>query len=565
MAGDWTDWADGGDLAGMSRSGNVLGSMGYDRDEVVGDPAKQAEVMDKVRSPYSSAQPAARDEAAAQTQATQMAQNSPAAQGPDQRFQAPSGEPPNPQLKTRPAPQATAPAASTQPPPDTLGTPGPTAPQSAPAPNGEQSLAPGAPNPAAPAPATGAAPPAVPWQGYQQQAVQGELGIADTNRKAYESMPAAPDTSTLDSTIETESIPTDPRAVDPTTGKRLYKEGFWGEVGRGLHNFAEGAAGQMDKVTPYSAPNSDYNYEEQQRQGKLTQDQQRKADVLARFKTATDAIKQRAEGLQTVEPDYQHAATGATDAQKAETETQKAATEQQKTDQTSPAGKAALSQSDFDQRTKEADRVFGPGGGGQMRALYLLNGKVPDPRQATAEEIARAQALKTFRQQNGHDPQTMDEVNQVNAAAGGRLKDEGGGGDTPPPQVAADAQAGLDKITSYTAGYIRQPNGNYRSTDGKFTTISGNDFDAKVNELRSTANKGLAKKGWQIDGQGQLVKIGQQSAGAPAPAVRAAPALRPGDPQPPAGATHVYRDKAGKVQGWAVNGQYVALAPTGTR
>ena len=544
MAGDWTDWADGSDLSGMSRAGDVLGSMGYSRDDVVGNPAKQAEVMDKVRSPYAAMQGPSRDERAAQAQSAQMAQNTPpqkptservggpASQpdAPDPHFAVPGGEPSNPTLQQRAPAQASV--------PDTVGA------------AAMPAASPAAPNPAAPA-ASGSAP----WTGYQQRAIESELGIADANRDAYQSMQAAPDTKNIDATIETESIPTDPRETNPMTGKRLYKEGFWGELGRAGQAFARGGTSGVVNpasvgVTPYGAPNSDYTYAEQQRQGKLAQDQQRKTDLINQFKTASDAIEKRAQGRQTAAPDYEHVGTMATAAENAQTEQQKAATEQEKADQASPAGKAALDEAEFKQYSDEANRLKLTG---MMRSVFIGNrGKMPDPRQATAEEISRAQALKTFIRQNGHAPQTLDEINQVNAAAGGRLKDESGGGDTPPPAVAAAARDGLADITKYTAGWERQPDGKYRSTDGKYNIISGNEFDAQVNALREKANKGIAKNGWQIDRQGQVTKINAPAASPAGP--------RPGDPVAPAGATHAYRDKQGTIRGWAIDGKYVPVA-----
>ena len=50
MATD-NDWADGSELAGMSRSGNVLEQMGYDPEEARGDPAMRAQIMNRIASP----------------------------------------------------------------------------------------------------------------------------------------------------------------------------------------------------------------------------------------------------------------------------------------------------------------------------------------------------------------------------------------------------------------------------------------------------------------------------------------------------------------------------------
>lgn len=499
MASEWTDWADGTDLAGLSRAGDVVGGMGYDTDAVRSDPAQRSEVMAKAAGPYA----ALKDEGAAQRQSTMMAQNDtpPRPQAGDQRFAVPDGEPPNPTLKTRgqAAAAQVAPAAPSQPLPDTL-SPQPSA-QTAPAysPDGSRGPQPASPD----------------WQGYTQKGVQGVLGIADKNSAAYSGLPDAPDTTNLDTRIETESIPTNPREKDPITGKPLYKPGFGTRVVRGIEAFgAGGVPAVLDPAragaTPYGAPTKEYGEDEDLRRAQLANDQQKKADVLARFKAKSDVIEARAKGLQTVAPDYKDAGTMSSDAQNAQTNTAK---EGRDAMQATPQYKTSVSQAEFDQRGREADRI---GLKGTTRALYLANGKLPDPKQASAEETSRAQALRTFRAQNHRDPQNLDEINQVNAAAAGKLKEQGG--DTPSEEVQAAARSALADITDYTSGWARQPDGSYRTTKPhKFDMVEGPVFDAEVNKRREKANVSLTKKGWQIDGTGQLVKAGG-GGGGPQPA-----------------------------------------------
>ena len=526
MAGDWTEWADGSDLGDLSRSTAPLAKMGYDADDLRTNPQMRSEAMDRVQGPYAPDSRSSSDQAQANAQSAQMAQNQPPANPatPDPRMAAPEGEPPNPVLRQRTG--AAPPASSAQ----------PGSQQQQPAPPVQSPQASAA-NPAKPA----ATPP---WQSLAQQGVVGELGIAGENKATYEGLPNAPDTSTLDTRIETESMPTNPRATDPLTGKPMYKQTALGQVGRVFSNMAKGAAGDLNQVTPYSAPNKTYQEDEQLRQGLLANDQQKKADLIARFKAASDQAEARAKGLQTIEPDYQHAAQQATAAQNAQTDETK---EVNRAQEASPQGKAAVTAADekakFDAWDGQANRL---GLKGENAIFFRANGKLYDPRQATGEEIARAQALKAWYGDpaNRNRQPSLDDLNQINAAASGRLKDESGG-DTPSDAVQAAARGAMADITAYTSQWARQPDGSYRTTTpGKFESLKGDEYEAKVNKLREDANKQMAKKGWVIDQNGQLVKAPEAGK----------------DPTPPAGATHVYRDpKTKKVAGWAVGNKFVPV------
>ena len=557
MAEDWTDWADGSDLGSISRSTSPLAGAGYDPSELRADPAKASAAMSQLSGPYK----ATKDENNAASQATQIAQATrpatpepaapaatpapsagaaaPAANS-DPRTQVPAGEPPNPVLRQRPTPGA--PATAAQEPPATLG-PAATPTAAAPAPD------PAAPNPSAPNPAAQAPAGSAPWAGYAEKGLTGELSIADQNRQAYQNEPAAPDTSAIDTRIETESIPTDPRAKDPVTGKPLYKDSFGGTVGRVFRNFAVGFGGQPDKATPYGSPNKDYTEDEQLRQGTLASDQQKKADTIARFNAATSAIRDKGKDLQTVAPDYQHVSTTAADLVKT----------QAQADANSPAAKGAVKaaetasdlSSKYTQWSAEADRL---GLRGSQAAFYRANGKLFDPRQATAEETARAQALAAWQRDpnnRGKQP-TLDDLNTINQVAGGHEKDAPGS--TPSDEVKASADAAISDITAFTSAWRRMPDGNYRTTvPGKFESLSGAEYQAKVNKMRDGANAKLTKQGWQINDKGQLVQAPQ------AAAKNANRAPSTADPAPPAGATHAYRDpKTHAIRGWAVNGRYVA-------
>lgn len=526
---EWTDWADGNDLANLSRGTSPLASRGYDTDELRVDPTKRDEAMKAIASPM--APPPNR---AAILGRQQIAQNTlPPNPAQDQRTAVPEGEPPNPTLSLRPNPVRGAGAAMA----DVAGT-------AASLP--ETLSAPSTTTPASPAKPTG-----VDWQGLAQRSAEGSLGTADESRQLYESAPQAPNTSAIDTRIETESVPTNPRDVDPVTGKPLYKPSAWNRIERGIAAFgAGGLPAVLDPAragaTPYGAPNKDYQEDEATRQGQLAADQQRKTDAMNRFKTLTDQVTGRAKNIESVQPGYKDAGTIANDAQKQQTDTAKEAREAQ---ENSPEGKAAaktaISQAEFDQLNRQADRIFGSGRGGMQRSLYLANnGKIPDPRQASAEEIARGQAMNVFRRQNGRGPQTMDEINQVNSAAAGRLRgSEGNDDDTAVGAIIAD-QTG--KKNEFVSQFVRQPDGSYLRKGvtnpfnaGKDDKLSGEEFNAKVDQFRLDANKQLEKHGAQMDATGQIVHRGpgapqSTSAGAlpPVPKGRVAVSVPgPGGPQ----------------------------------
>lgn len=532
---EWSDWADGNDLAQLSRGTSPLASMGYDADELRADPAKRAEAMDKVASPLDQRTPTR----PGVTGRMELAQNTPP---PDPRTAVPSDEPPNPTLRARPTPASGAGAAMSQVAsaaiPDTLSAP------------------------SAKTPASPASPAGPDWQGLAERSAQGALNTADEARHMFESAPNAPDTTSLDTHIEADKIPTNPREKDPVTGKPLYEPTGWQRFGRGVKSAAIGLMtgglpgltvgaldpGEIHGGTAYGAPNKDFREDEARRQGTLAVDEQRKSDVVDRFKRLNDQITGRAKDITTTEPGYKDAGTIAIDAQKQQTD---AAKEARETKENSPQGKAdekvAVSQGEFDQRNKEADRIFGgPGRGGMQRSLYLANGKLPDPRNATAEEIAKGEAMNVFRRQNGRPPQTMDEINEINAAASGRMHDTGSE-DTAVSSIVADSTG---KKNEFLGQWQRQQDGSYLrvgarpfSTD-KNDKMSANEFNAKVDQFRLDANKELQKHGAQIDATGQVVRRDAAAGHA--------------DTSPPPGATHVYKDKQGNIKGWAVNGQYVA-------
>jgi hypothetical protein len=297
------------------------------------------------------------------------------------------------------------------------------------------------------------------------QGLQGGLGLANFAAKTAQDMASSPgpDTKDLEAQRIKDATPTAYR--DPVTGKvnPQYKESFWGNVGRGLNNMRLGLAGEVDKATDYSAPNKLYQTTEAARTARLGSEDQQLTNARDEFKAMTDArAKAAAEARQGV-TGFNDVARGAGEVQNADSNTVKANADalRAQTDaatrkDNSPEGQTAIQEARFGELNSQADRL---GLKGQTRTLFLANnGRVPDPRQATGEEIARGQALRTWQKQNPGKQPTLDDINSINAAAGGRLKDSNA---NPASQREVEAiivkkNAGIEKANAdHAQGHLK--------------------------------------------------------------------------------------------------------------
>ncbi len=525
MATD-NDWADSDELAGMSRSPNALEQMGYDPDAARGDPAMRTAIMSKMQSPYAMQPPSQRAASMPDRVAATMRQVPPAAAAPAQ---------PTPPMRStsQVSPSGT--------------TPGGTELDQA----GADGLALG-------------------LQGVRGALAAGKQAAGVATELQND---PGPNTSAIDARIKAESTPTPYR--DPHTGKVLesaeeagYKPGFWGEVGRGLRGAVVGGltggipgalVGAIEPQdirggTAYSAPDKAYQTTEANREAALATDQGQRAATIQNFKDLTDRRKALTGTLRDVATSYNDAAKTGGELTNAQTNQVKAQTDADTRKDNSPEGVTALDDAKFNERMKQADRLNLQG---QSRSLFLVNGKLPDPRQATGEEIARSQALRTFRQQNKREPQTMEEINSINAAASGRLKDEGG--EAQPPEVSAAVADAVGKKQQYTSGLTRLSNGNYLKAGGDRhnpkDVIPAAEFNQTVDQYRLDLNKAIAKHGWEMDPTGSMRRAGGAQPGAPPVASQASPT---GTPEPPAGATGAVR-KDGVIIGHVVDHKFVAL------
>jgi hypothetical protein len=222
-----------------------------------------------------------------------------------------------------------------------------------------------------------------------------------------------------------------PKPLYDASGKRLpeTKASFGEELKRGLKAGVKGFAnkkgllpGLLDPesvgATPYSAPNKAYQVGEQKRQQDLGTAQGDYDRASKAWKEQVDAQKAKTGEYRANATLGKDLTTGATGLLNAEN---KPETEDNKT-----KAKLVLTQQQFDQRkqqllTDPTLAALPP----LQKALYMANGKLPDPREPNEAEVNAAQiakAMTVFKMQhNGQSPQTLEEFNSVVASAKGEL------------------------------------------------------------------------------------------------------------------------------------------------
>ena len=363
-----TNWGDPKELANMSRLGNVLQGMGYDPEAARANPAMRAEIMNRVAQPYPAQQ------RAMPTLLAQMAQNTtpprldtqlaaPTTPPIDTRNAAPrtpamtpAAQPASPAssgLIVRPIGQAQSSGVRGQGSADTPASPAPGGSRPLPdtLPTSLTGAAAGGPKPATSSQVSPSGTSRPDFLGGAGQALRGGLTAAEAYERNVENAPSPEDTSAIDARIEKES--TAPPLRDASgkifhggvdaSGKPLpnYKEGIWGEIGRGAKGALEGFSiggipgAVMGAVNPtmfpngkaYGAPNSNYDRAVEANQQTLAGDQQSKADLLARFKTTMDARNDQQGGYEKSVKNFGDVGKLGTEGQTAETAADKEARE----------------------------------------------------------------------------------------------------------------------------------------------------------------------------------------------------------------------------------------------
>ncbi len=381
-----------------------------------------------------------------------------AAAVPDQRFAVPPGQPPNPVLQVR---------GGTQPSPSPAVPPRPSMPSAVtPSGNGGSTSS--------------------PFRSIAQQSAQGSLDTATQARDLYGNAVPPPDTTQLDTQIESLSSPTQ---MGPQ-----YKPGIGTRIIRGIGAAGRGSLpGVFDPssvgATPYGAPNSAYTRAEARRTQNLTADQLQKTDMLARWKAANDASEARAKGLISTQPGFRDAGD--------------TATTQEKADSTAAQDAATVAHNTATEQQAAVPKNF--------EEAVILSKTDPDP-------------VKRQQYANAADQIAKQDVKKFQYAA----RATGGGDEDPRRQPMIDAAtAEIDKLNSYEfdpdanggAGGFYDP-----ATPTK--TYSPVEFTAMKNQIATKLDKDLTTK--KMRPLGVRFNVAATTPGrtpvAPAPAPTAAPA-----------------------------------------
>lgn len=318
--------------------------------------------------------------------------------------------------------------------------------------------------------------------------------------------------------------------IDPATGKPITINPkptagtrIWRGVRGGLQGLLAGGirGGLLGAVNPaleggeaYGAPNKAYQNAEQQREGKLASTDADLTNSFKNWKDQVDAAKAKAGEFRANAALGKDLTTGSTGMQNAATEAKKEADAAAKNAADSPeardAAKLKLNQQELDLRKKTVEtdptfRAMSP----LNKMLYMLNGKVPDPREPNEAEITAGQAARALvvfkAQHGGQGPQTLEDFNSIQAAARGSL-DRGKGrtdanNEDEVGSIVANATA---KKQEFADQWKRQADGSYTTPDFS-KRLTASQFQDKLEQFRTDANVKLAKKGAKIDEQGNVV------------------------------------------------------------
>lgn len=235
---------------------------------------------------------------------------------------------------------------------------------------------------------------------------------------------------------------------DPKTGqlidvnpKASTARKIWRGVRGGLLGFAGGGipGAIVGAIAPqrttggegYNAPSTAYQRAEQRREEELGATDTSLQGATQRWKEAVDAAKAKAGEFRSNASLGKDLTTGATGLINAENK----------------ENKPEISQQEFDQRVKQADRL---GLKGPQRNLFIANGKLPDPTrptegELTAQQVARATSIWKA-SHGGKEPQTLEDFNQIQSAARGQL--DKGAGKKSPEQIEQQKNAAIEKANS---------------------------------------------------------------------------------------------------------------------
>lgn len=367
-------------------------------------------------------------------------------------------------------------------------------------------------------------------------ASQGQEGVTGELRTAKSEEDAASKLGTVDPSILAAQKARDEAADKAQSfNDASYRPSIGERIWRGVRGGLTGLANKKGLIpgilspgsvgaTPYGAPNDAGQAE----QGKLMEAERTTGrtydEALENWKRAQEARKEGLGATKDAATAYGgaagHAAGLMTSENKSESENEKS------------AAKLKLSQDEFDQRSKRLQTdpelsKLSP----INRALYLANGKIPDPQrptegELTAQEIARGMVI--FKNQHGgKGPQSLEEFNSVISAAKGELGKGGKTGASVQQErlIADKKNSAIEKATRDFAGAIgdKEALGEYQSALQEAQNAYEED-----SALLAGGNPGPHQV-VNVDKNGQVTWAPQ--AAAPLPAVQPnTPAVPPGGP-----------------------------------
>lgn len=265
---------------------------------------------------------------------------------------------------------------------------------------------------------------------------------------------AQPDLATQTKTLEQMRANAQARQVadenpyDPKTGKMRaeYKPSFGQRLVRGVEGFAGGGViglldPQVGGAKPYGAPNKQFGIDQQQDAGRVAGADQQLANAAANYKATS-------ERLAKVASDRRAVATTGKDVTGASIAQQDIPIKQETADNASPDAAAQKLKDAYTQRVADADAQ---GLKGPQRTFAIINGKIPDPKQSTAEEIALGQATAAWHHDNPNKQPGLNDVRDIaSAARGSEIK--GAPGKPIPPalqnKILDEKKAAMDAATT---------------------------------------------------------------------------------------------------------------------
>jgi hypothetical protein len=265
------------------------------------------------------------------------------------------------------------------------------------------------------------------WKDYANKALQGQLdatGAAADDLKKWQSLP---DPNEAIAPLE-EQRSKAAQYIDPM--QKQYRPSVGQRILRGVQATLTG--GLPGAVTAnYGAPNKQYGRDVQKQNQTVGGLDQQISVARKNYEDASNRLKALAQEQGKVATGYKDVASGAGEMQKDETTAAKNANE---TPEAKAKEKGLVTKEEYEQRSKilQSDPTMAKQPGG-AKAYYLATGRLPDPRQATAEEVMFGKSLQAWERDpaNKGKVPTVDDMNKIVAASKGNVGKGAGGNNVP--------------------------------------------------------------------------------------------------------------------------------------